>query len=196
MDAHLKEIFTNPRHPASFGGRERLLHYGRMKDPTLSPQDVRNFLASMEPYTLYKQNRIHFPRLKIRVKGANRILSVDLADMQRIAQYNDGHRYILVAVDAFSRYAWTVPLRSKSGIEVATALENTIFKDAAQHYARLHTDQGKEFHNHNVRIMLERYNSMVYSTFNSKIKAAHAERFIRTLKGRLYRALNMANSWR
>ena len=37
---------------------------------------------------------------------------------------------------------------------------------------------------------------MVYSTFNSKIKAAHAERFIRTLKGRLYRAMNMANSWR
>ena len=192
---YLREIYSDPRHPAGFGGLRLLLHHGKRRDPSLTRDDVKQFLSHLDPYTLFKQNRRHFPRLKIRVKGANRILSADLADFQRIAHYNDGYRYALVGVDAFSRYAWVVPLKTKSGLEVANGLEGAIFSRCLR-YQRIHVDQGKEFYNHIVTSMLARYNCSVYSTYNSKIKAAHAERFIRTLKGKLYRAMNLANTWR
>ena len=41
------------------------------------------------------------------------IWAVDLADMQFISKYNKGIRYLLCAIDLFSKYAFTVPLKEK-----------------------------------------------------------------------------------
>ena len=41
------------------------------------------------------------------------IWGVDLADMQLISKYNKGIRYLLCAIDLFSKYAWVVPLKDK-----------------------------------------------------------------------------------
>ena len=39
------------------------------------------------------------------------IWGLDLADMQIISKYNKGIRYLLCAMDLFSKYAWVVSLR-------------------------------------------------------------------------------------
>ena len=43
------------------------------------------------------------------------IWGVDLADMQLISKYNKGIRYLLCAIDLFSKYeyAFVVPLKDK-----------------------------------------------------------------------------------
>ena len=41
------------------------------------------------------------------------IWGVDLADMQLISKYNKGIRYLLCAIDLFSKYAFIVPLKDK-----------------------------------------------------------------------------------
>ena len=41
------------------------------------------------------------------------IWGVDLADMQLISKYNKGIRYILCAIDLFSKYVFVVPLKDK-----------------------------------------------------------------------------------
>ena len=41
------------------------------------------------------------------------IWGLDLADMQIISKYNKGIRYLLCAMDLFSKYTWVVPLKDK-----------------------------------------------------------------------------------
>ena len=41
------------------------------------------------------------------------LLTVVLADMQLISEYNKVIRYLLCAIDLFSKYAFVVPLKDK-----------------------------------------------------------------------------------
>ena len=69
---------------------------------------VQNF-QSKAPYTKYKQFRKTFPRLKAVAYSVNQIWSVDVAYMDKVAQHNNGVKYLLVTVDVLSRYL-RVPL--------------------------------------------------------------------------------------
>ena len=46
------------------------------------------------------------------------IWGVDLADMQSLSKYNKGMKYLLCAIDLFSKYAWVVPIKDKRGISI------------------------------------------------------------------------------
>ena len=48
---------------------------------------------------------------------------VDLADMQSLGKYNIRIKYLLCAIDFFSKYAWVVPLKHKSGISTVNAFQ-------------------------------------------------------------------------
>ena len=61
-------------------------------------------------------NELHKPIIKKFKKGKvylpfrDNIWGVDLADMQSLSKYNKGIKYLLCAIDIFSKYAWVVPL--------------------------------------------------------------------------------------
>ena len=63
-------------------------------------------------------------------------------DMTKIAKYNDGYQYILLAIDIFSRYVWMVPLRDKSRNEVVHAFTK-FFKEKVLKFAS--SDKETEF---------------------------------------------------
>ena len=48
---------------------------------------------------------------------------VDLADMQLISKYNKGIKYLLCAIDLFSKYAFVVALKDKKGTTIANAFQ-------------------------------------------------------------------------
>ena len=52
-----------------------------------------------------------FRKRKVYSSFKDNIWGVDLADMQLISKYNKGIRYILSAIDLFSKYAYVVPLK-------------------------------------------------------------------------------------
>ena len=70
----------------------------------------------------------HFRKRKVIVRGIDTIWAADLIDMQAFAEYNDGIKYLLAIIDVFSNYGWIVPLKQKTGIAVANALEQ-VFKE-------------------------------------------------------------------
>ena len=52
--------------------------------------------------------------------GIDQQWQIDLADMQK---FNDGYRYLLVCIDVFSKYAWVVPLKNKTGPSLVNAFK-------------------------------------------------------------------------
>ena len=54
------------------------------------------------------------------------IWGVDLADMQLISKYNKGIKYILCAIDLFSKYVFVVPLKDKKGTTIVNAFQSIL----------------------------------------------------------------------
>ena len=50
---------------------------------------------------------------KIYSSFRDNIWGVDLTDMQSLSKYNKGIKYLLCAIDLFSKYAWVVPFKDK-----------------------------------------------------------------------------------
>ena len=62
---------------------------------------------------LYKPIIRKFKKRKMYSSFKDNIWGVDLADMQLISKYSKGIRYLLCAIDLFSKYAFVVPLKEK-----------------------------------------------------------------------------------
>ena len=72
--------------------------------------------------------------------------------MQAFSKYNKGVKYLLTVVDIFSKYGRMIPLKNKTGTEVASALQK-IFKERKPE--KLWVDKGKEFYNKHVQQLVE-----------------------------------------
>ena len=51
------------------------------------------------------------------------IWGADLADMLLISKFNKRFRFLLCAIDIFSKYAWVVLLKDKKGISIVNAFQ-------------------------------------------------------------------------
>ena len=56
------------------------------------------------------------------------IWGVDLADMQSLSKYNKGIKYLLCAINLFSKYAWVIPLKDKKGTSIVNAFQKITSK--------------------------------------------------------------------
>ena len=144
-------------------------------------------------YTLHKPRRQRFPTLKVQAEGIDHQWVADLVEMQRLARYNRGVRYLLTVVHVLSKYAWVQPLKAKTGVAMVKAFE-TILKGKRKPI-QLQTDRGKEFYNRPFQSFLKQHNIHHFST-DGDAKAANVERFNRTLKGRMFRYFTAANTIR
>lgn len=186
MDA----IYYDPSAAGAFGGVKPLSRYAKV-----SEQAARNWLKSSDAYTLHKPVRHKFPRRKTYSKGIGDLLQADLVEMQPLARYNDGHRYLLTAIDVFSKKAFAVPLKDKRGVSVAAALAK-IFDSTSYPFQLCQTDMGTEFTCMEVQTLFKNRNIHHYSSLNGDIKAAVVERFNRTLKTKMYRYFTHKNTLR
>ena len=85
----------------------------------------------------------------------------------------------------FSKYAFVVSLKDKKGISIVNAF-NKIIKQCNRKPNKIWVDQGGGFYNHVFKKWLSGYDIIMYSTFMEG-KSVVAERFIRTLKDKLYK---------
>ena len=83
------------------------------KVPTL--KDIQLWLMEKRAYTSHRPLCKKYQMTRVIVGGVNRQLQMDLVDMQQWSAENDGYRYILLAIDCFSRYAFSRPLKTKQG---------------------------------------------------------------------------------
>ena len=126
-----------------------------------------------------------FNKRKVYSQFKDNIWGVDLADMQSLRKKNKGIKYLLCAIDLYSKYAFIVPLKDKKGISIVNAF-NKIIKQSNRKPNKIWVDQGGELYNHNFKKWLSDNYIMMYLTYNEG-KSVVAERFIRTLKNKLYK---------
>ena len=125
-----------------------------------------------------------FKKTKVYSSFRDNIWGVDLADMQSLSKHNKGIKYLLCAIDLFSKYAWVIPLNDKEGTSIVNAFQKIISKERKPN--KIWVDQGCEFYNQSFKDFLKINNIEMYSTFNEG-KSVVAERFIRTLKNKIFK---------
>jgi len=105
--------------------------------------------------------------------------------MSKYSRENDNMTFILLILDSFSRFMWTIPLRNKSGPVVAEAFRK-FFKKNNLPIRYLNSDNGREYYNKEMNELLKSRKIIHFSTF-TETKSSLAERAIRTIKTRLER---------
>ena len=125
-----------------------------------------------------------YPTKKTIVKSIDDDWSADLLDLVDYGVKNNrGCRYILVVIDNFSKYGWTIPLKNKYATTVKEAFEQ-IIKTSKRKPNLIETDDGKEFANKIFESYLKSQNIKIYSRYTSK-GAVFSERFNSTIRNLL-----------
>ena len=126
-----------------------------------------------------------FKKRKVYSALKDNIWGADLADMQLLSKYNKGTRFLSCVIDIFSKYAWVVSLKDKKGISIVKAFQS-ILKQSNRKTNKIWVDKGSEFYNAYFKKWLRDNDIVMYSTHNER-KFVVAERFIRTIKSKIYK---------
>ena len=137
-----------------------------------------------------------FEKRKVHAAFKDNIWGADLADMHLLSRYNIGIRFFLCAIDIFSKYAWVAPLKDKKGVSIVAAFQSILKQSnsgrakctSAQHVKpnEIWVDKSSEFYNASFKNLLQDNDIVIYSTHNEG-KSVVPERFIRTLKSKIYK---------
>lgn len=196
VERTLHKIYTGLKNPGSLGGVQAVWREVKKKHSHISKKYVTDWLHNQATYTLHKPARKKYPTKKVVVGGIHLQLQADLADMQSLAKHNQNFRYILTVIDCFSRVAWAVPLKDKTGNTLVQAFRDYVLTDPKTLPVRIQVDKGTEFYNKGVKELMKKHNIDMFST-ESPYKAQMVERFNRTLKEKLwkYMTLKQTSKW-
>ena len=184
--------YYNPHAAGSFSGADVV--FREMGDGTKAGRkEVKEWLRDQDTYTKHFPIRRKFRTNKYKVYTINEQFQADLADVNALEKDNDGFKYILTCIDIFSKYAWAIPLKDKTGSSVKTALEK-IFEERTPE--KIQTDQGKEFENTQCKMLFNKLGIKHFNALSSDTKCAVVERFNRTLKNKMWRYFTHKNTRR
>lgn len=180
----VKTNYTNLGHPIAFGGIDTVYNYYK---GILDKEKIKEILSSIESYTLHKEyhksdrnpSYSHFPKYQ---------WQMDLVDIQNLAKYNFGVKYLLTCIDTFSRKAYVRMLTSKQSDYVLQAFES-IVREAGGPPMMLCTDQGLEFRNKKFIDFCTKNGIKVITPYSS-VHAPYVERFNRSLEQLLNKYLD------
>ena len=111
--------------------------------------------------------------------------SADLIDKSSLSKYNNNYKFILTVIDIFTKYAWAIPLKNKSGLSITNGFKKILSESPqggseSRKPEKLWLDKGSGFYNKTFKSLLKEYETKIYSTY-SDLKAVFIERLNRTL---------------
>ena len=129
------------------------------------------------------------------------IFECDLLHVQALSKYNDGYKYLLTVIDVFSKFLHIVPLKSKTGKAVSSAVHSVLqnpkyLKPRKRRPIWVRTDKGKEFLNTAFQNLLKHEGIQFEICKNPDIKCSIVERAHRTIRDKLYKFFTHKNTYR
>ena len=128
-----------------------------------------------------KQPRKNYATNKTDVYHIDDIWSLDILDLKDYGPENNrGYTYVLVVIDNFSKFGWTIPLKNKNAQTIKDSFENVLI-NSKRSPKLIETDRGKEFYNNIFQDFLNKNDIKLYSR-NTSLGAVFDERFNRTIR--------------
>ena len=105
--------------------------------------------------------------------------------MHLISKFNKVLWFLICVIDIYSKYALGFPYKIKKGITITNVFQK-ILDESNRKPNKICVDKGSEFYNRSVKSWFKKNGTEMYSTHNEG-KTVIAERFIRTLKNKIYK---------
>ena len=193
-------LYYDPSIPSAFSSLKKL--QTAAKEIGKKPGDIKAWLEKQDAYTLHRPLRKRFPRNPYAVNNIMDVWECDLIDVQAVSKLNESYKYLLTAIDVFSKFLNVVPLKSKMGPAVTSAFQSILKnpKYSTPLFKKrpiwVRTDRGKEFVNKNCQDMLKREGIQFQVCRNPDVKCSVVERAQHTLREKLYGYFTYKNTHR
>jgi hypothetical protein len=182
---YLKQLYSDPEKPGSYVSVNKL--YRKEGKYVLGKYKIKIWLESQEAFGLHRQINRTFPRRKMIIPSLNYLWEAYTAVMASYAKENEKYRYFLLVVNAFSKYVWTIPLKSTNGFEMVSGLSSML--DGNSKPWHLRTARDSEFKNKAVSRLLKEMGVKHFFSSNEK-KSCFAEKASKTIKSKLSRYMS------
>ena len=126
------DIASNPEYDGYQRGLASMVY--KFYDKKSMGSGVKKLKDTAKPSSLILADELHKPvikkfnKRKVYSQFKDNIWGVDLADMQSLSRKNKGIKYLLCAIDLYSKYTFVIPLKDKKGISIVNAF-NKIIKE-------------------------------------------------------------------
>jgi len=190
-ERYLNKIYFDPGHPAAYSSLDKLyktvLRENKFK---ITKGQVEEFLSGVNVYTLNRpvKKRLDKSRkfkTQVYASEPNYLWDMDLADFKNLSSENDGYKYVLIAIDVFTKKLYARAVKSKDTNNVKNAFL-WVLKQAKTNPKNLRTDKGSEFINKTMKDIYKK-KGIEHIKAVGRGKAVFAERVILTIKRLLYR---------
>ena len=140
------DIASNPEYDGSQRGLASMVYKFFDKNSAGSGINATKSSSLILADELHKPVIKNFEKRKVYSQFKDNIWGVELADMQSLSRKNKGIKYLLCAIDLYSKYAFVIPLKDKKGISIVNAF-NKIIKQSNRKPNKIWVDQEGEFYN-------------------------------------------------
>lgn len=189
----LRDVYLNQNSSAYLGGISAVIKEAKRRKSSITEAEVRKFLEGQDVYTLHKTAERRFPRNRMVPSGLDSHWQADLMDLRPIKRYNKGFSYVLLVIDVLSKYIWLEGMKDKRASTTAAAFKKIVDKSGRRPWF-LMTDKGNEFAA-DFRRLMKAYDIQHFNSPSPAVKAAIAERAIRTVKGRMWRYFTLKKTF-
>ena len=190
-EQHEKLLFTKFYDPSTRYTSIKNL-YDEVKKNGITLNEVITFIRNQETTQVFKKPKRIKNYFPIYAKHKYEILQIDLVDMSDISSVNENYKYLLVAVDVFSRLAFVVPLKNKTSPTIVESMSETLDETEP---TMINSDNGSEWINKDFKKLLrERGISINYVEVGDHHKMGIVDRFVRTLREKINKYCTMYNT--
>ena len=176
------KAYTSPGSPFAFSSPNRVFNHFNGSIPL---NKIKKWLQASDTYTLHRQPKAPKPRNPTYVYYKRYQFQIDLVEIGKMANANDNYRYLLTAIDIFSRYAFVEPIKNKTALVFLKGFK-TIVKKAGQPPRKILADRGLEIKN---KFFIDycRRKGITLLHSDNFVHALFVERFNRSLKSLMFK---------
>ena len=102
---------------------------------------IKEWLKGTDSFKLHKQLKLSRPRNPTFAYQKRYQFQIDLIDLGNLVEENDSNRYLLTAIDIFTRFAFVEPLKNKTAKTFMEGFES-VMKRAKQFPRRILANKG------------------------------------------------------
>jgi transposase InsO family protein len=181
--AFIEETWSSTQH-GSYRGAQSLFKRLQLSTIGITRKDIEEFLKTTE------LTQIDLPKNKSLVKPIlttrpNERWQMDLIDMSKYEHWNNATTFCLTVIDHYSKFAWVVACKDKSGPTIANGLQNIILNEGEPE--SIQSDNGSEFVSGEMKELMERFGIEQRTSQSYRPQSNGCiERFNKTIKKSIY----------